>query len=110
MTLPRMLDWLWLATDAGLFVGALWVALRDMRRIRWAPALMRRTLATFGWYALAVTALMTIGLAGAGYTLAGAMLYAVPLSGVHLLVMAAILLLGLVVVLPRLERAARRDR
>lgn len=109
MTLQRIFDWLWLATDVALFAGALFLALRNMRRIRWAPALMRRTLAVFGWYALAVTSLMVAGAAGAGFTVAGVFIYGLMLSGFHLMLMAAILLVALMVVLPRLEHAARRD-
>ena len=100
-----VLDWLWLLTDAALFVGALFLALRDTRRIRWVPALVRRTFANFGWYALAVTALMIAGQAmSPSLTIYGAVLFGTILSGFHLLPMAAILFIALMVTLPVEQR------
>lgn len=108
------LDWVglvWLATDAGLFAGALLAALRTMRRIRWAPALLRRVLATFGWYALTVTALMVTGQAlSPAQTIYGALFVGSVLSAGHLLVMASILFVALIVALPAQLRPPARER
>ena len=92
---------LWLAADAMLFVGALSLALRDLRRIRWAPALVRRTLANFGWYALLVTVLMVACQATSpSNTFFGVLFYGFVASAFHLMVMASILLVAITVALP----------
>ena len=102
--MSRGVDWVglvWLGADAVLFVGALFVAFRNMRRIRWAPALVRRTFANFGWYALLVTVLMVAGYATSpSNTVFGALFYGSIMSAFHLLIMASILVIALMVALP----------
>ena len=94
----RWFDWAWLGADVVLFVGALFFAFRNMRRIRWAPALVRRTLAIFGWYALLVTVLMVaVQAMSPSNTFYGALFYGGIVSAYHLGVMASILALALLV-------------